>query len=126
MKLKEKFALDDRTRGVIFRVKCRQVRGVFGATRIAEWPFQVVQLAVENEDQSDEELCLTCYEGLMEQRVENGQTSAVEVELFHGKEIMRVKQCEKAQEIAKLLGETTAETKVLVMELISLYQEEGQ
>jgi len=36
------------------------------------------------------------------------------------------RQMQTAQEIAKLLGETTAETKVLVMELISLYREEGQ
>jgi len=31
-----------------------------------------------------------------------------------------------AQEIARLLGETTAETKVLLTKLISLYKEEGQ
>ena len=35
-------------------------------------------------------------------------------------------QMQTAQEIARLLGETTAETKVLVMKLMSLYQEEGQ
>jgi PAS domain S-box-containing protein len=34
------------------------------------------------------------------------------------------RQMQTAQEIAKLLGETTAETKVLLMKLISLYQEE--
>jgi len=36
------------------------------------------------------------------------------------------RQMQTAQEIARLLGETTAETKVLVMKLVSLYQEEGQ
>ena len=36
------------------------------------------------------------------------------------------RQMQTAQEIARLLGETTAETKVLVMKLMSLYQEEGQ
>lgn len=36
------------------------------------------------------------------------------------------RQMETAQEIARLLGETTAETKVLLMKLISLYQEESQ
>lgn len=36
------------------------------------------------------------------------------------------RQMQTAQEIARLLGETTAETKVLLMKLISLYQEEGQ
>jgi len=36
------------------------------------------------------------------------------------------RQMQTAQEIASLLGETTAETKVLLMKLISLYQEEGQ
>ncbi len=36
------------------------------------------------------------------------------------------RQMHTAQEIARLLGETTAETKVLLMKLISLYQEEGQ
>lgn len=34
------------------------------------------------------------------------------------------RQMQTAQEIAKLLGETTAETKALLMKLISLYQEE--
>ena len=36
------------------------------------------------------------------------------------------RQMETAQEIARLLGETTAETKVLLMKLMSLYQEEGR
>jgi nitrogen-specific signal transduction histidine kinase len=36
------------------------------------------------------------------------------------------RQMRTAQEIAKLLGETTADTKVLLMKLISLYQEEGE
>jgi PAS domain S-box-containing protein len=36
------------------------------------------------------------------------------------------RQMQTAQEIARLLGETTAETKVLLMKLISLYQEEHQ
>ena len=36
------------------------------------------------------------------------------------------RQMETAQEIARLLGETTAETKVLLMKLMSLYQEEGK
>jgi len=36
------------------------------------------------------------------------------------------RQMQTAQEIARLLGETTAETKVLLMKLISLYKEEGQ
>ena len=36
------------------------------------------------------------------------------------------RQMEAAQEIARLLGETTAETKVLLMKLMSLYRGEGQ
>jgi PAS domain S-box-containing protein len=36
------------------------------------------------------------------------------------------RQMQTAQEIARLLGETTAETKVLLKKLMSLYQEEGQ
>ena len=36
------------------------------------------------------------------------------------------RQMQAAQEIANLLGETTAETKVLLMKLMSLYKEEGQ
>ena len=36
------------------------------------------------------------------------------------------RQMQTAQEIARLLGETTAETKVLLMKLMSLYQEENQ
>jgi len=36
------------------------------------------------------------------------------------------RQMQTAQEIAKLLGETTAETKVLLMKLMSLYEKEGQ
>lgn len=36
------------------------------------------------------------------------------------------RQMQTAQEIARLLGETTAETKVLLMRLISLYQKEDQ
>ena len=36
------------------------------------------------------------------------------------------RQMQTAQEIARLLGETTAETKVLLMKLMSLYQEEGK
>jgi len=36
------------------------------------------------------------------------------------------RQMQTAQEIARLLGETTAETKVLLVKLMSLYQEEGQ
>ena len=36
------------------------------------------------------------------------------------------RQMQTAQEIARLLGETTAETKVLLTKLISLYREEGQ
>ena len=36
------------------------------------------------------------------------------------------RQMQTAQEIARLLGETTAETKVLLMKLMSLYQEEGR
>ncbi|UCE99745.1 MAG: PAS domain-containing protein [Planctomycetota bacterium] len=36
------------------------------------------------------------------------------------------RQMQTAQEIASLLGETTAETKVLLMKLMSLYQKEGQ
>jgi PAS domain S-box-containing protein len=36
------------------------------------------------------------------------------------------RQMQTAQEIARLLGETTAETKVLLMKLMSLYREEGR
>jgi len=36
------------------------------------------------------------------------------------------RQMQTAQEIARLLGETTAETKVLLKKLMSLYEEEGQ
>lgn len=36
------------------------------------------------------------------------------------------RQMQTAQEIARLLGETTAETKVLLMKLMSLYQKESQ
>lgn len=36
------------------------------------------------------------------------------------------KQMQTAQEIARLLGETTADTKVLLMKLMSLYQKEEQ
>jgi len=36
------------------------------------------------------------------------------------------RQMQTAQEIARLLGETTAETKVLLMKLMSLYKEEGK
>ena len=36
------------------------------------------------------------------------------------------RQMQAAQEIANLLGETTAETKVLLMKLMSLYKEEGR
>jgi PAS domain S-box-containing protein len=36
------------------------------------------------------------------------------------------RQMQTAQEIARLLGETTAETKVLLMRLMSLYQKEDQ
>jgi PAS domain S-box-containing protein len=36
------------------------------------------------------------------------------------------RQMQTAQEIARLLGETTAETKVLLVKLMSLYQEESQ
>jgi len=36
------------------------------------------------------------------------------------------RQMETAQEIARLLGETTAETKVLLVKLMSLFQEEGE
>ena len=36
------------------------------------------------------------------------------------------RQMQTAQEIARLLGETTAETIVILMKLISLYQKEGQ
>ncbi|MFQ6034338.1 MAG: PAS domain-containing protein [Sedimentisphaerales bacterium] len=36
------------------------------------------------------------------------------------------RQMQTAQEIARLLGETTAETKVLLMKLMSLYEEEGK
>ena len=36
------------------------------------------------------------------------------------------RQMQTAQEIARLLGESTAETKVLLMKLMSLFQEEGE
>ena len=36
------------------------------------------------------------------------------------------RQMQTAQEIARLLGETTAETKVLLMKLMSLYEEESK
>jgi len=36
-----------------------------------------------------------------------------------------VRQMKTAQEIARLLGETTAETKVLLVKLMSLFEEEG-
>jgi PAS domain S-box-containing protein len=45
--------------------------------------------------------------------------------LKRGQEVIS-RQMQTAQEIARLLGETTAETKVLLMKLMSLYQEEGQ
>ncbi len=35
-------------------------------------------------------------------------------------------QMKTAQEIARLLGETTAETKVLLVKLMSLFEEEGK
>jgi PAS domain S-box-containing protein len=44
--------------------------------------------------------------------------------LKHAQEVIS-RQMQTAQEIARLLGETTAETKVLLLKLISLYQEEG-
>jgi PAS domain S-box-containing protein len=44
--------------------------------------------------------------------------------LKHAQEVIS-RQMQTAQEIASLLGETTAETKVLLLKLISLYQEEG-
>jgi len=45
--------------------------------------------------------------------------------LKHAQEVIS-RQMQTAQEIARLLGETTAETKVLLMKLMSLYQEENQ
>jgi len=45
--------------------------------------------------------------------------------LQHAKEVIS-RQMQTAQEIAGLLGETTAETKVLLMKLMSLYQEEDK
>jgi len=45
--------------------------------------------------------------------------------LKHAQEVIS-RQMQTAQEIARLLGETTAETKVLLMKLISLYKEEGE
>jgi len=44
--------------------------------------------------------------------------------LKRGQEVIS-RQMQTAQEIARLLGETTAETKVLLVKLMSLYQEEG-
>lgn len=43
--------------------------------------------------------------------------------LKRGQEVIS-RQMQTAQEIARLLGETTAETKVLLVKLMSLYQEE--
>lgn len=45
--------------------------------------------------------------------------------LKHAQEVIE-RQMQTAQEIARLLGETTAETKVLLRKLISLYREEGE
>jgi PAS domain S-box-containing protein len=45
--------------------------------------------------------------------------------LKHAQEVIE-RQMQTAQEIARLLGETTAETKVLLRRLITLYREEGE
>ncbi len=45
--------------------------------------------------------------------------------LDHAQEVIS-RQMKTAQEIAKLLGETTAETKVLLVKLMSLFEEESQ
>ncbi|MFC1504527.1 PAS domain S-box protein [Spirochaetota bacterium] len=62
-------------------------------------------------DISDEELAHKQYRDLREQTLKRAQ------------EVIS-KQMKTAQEIASLLGETTAETKVLLVKLMSLFKEE--
>jgi len=64
-------------------------------------------------DISDEEEAKKHYRDLRAQTLERAQ------------EVIS-RQMKTAQEIARLLGETTAETKVLLVKLMSLFEEEGR
>jgi PAS domain S-box-containing protein len=63
-------------------------------------------------DTTEEEKARTQYRLLREQTLNRAQ------------EVIR-REMETAQEIARLLGETTAETKVLLVKLMSLFRQEG-
>jgi PAS domain S-box-containing protein len=86
-----------------------------------EVSFRVTLFPIEGEDMycgifvdiSDEETARRAYNEVREQTLQRAQ------------EVIS-RQMQTAQEIARLLGETTAETKVLLVKLMSLFQEDSR
>jgi len=74
---------------------------------------------------SDEEIIVGIYTDVTEEVARRQQLQTAKQETLGKARQVIDKQMRVAQEIAGLLGETTAETKVLLTRLIKLYDEEG-
>lgn len=75
---------------------------------------------------ADEEIIIGLYVDVSEEVIRQQKQLSVKHETLQKTHQVIEKQMRVAQEIAGLLGETTAETKVLLTRLIRLYDEEGK
>jgi len=83
--------------------------------------FRVGIFPIEGED-----LCCGIFIDISEEEKARKDFLDLKAQMLkRGQEVIS-RQMQTVQEIARLLGETTAETKVLLVKLMSLYQEEGQ
>jgi len=83
--------------------------------------FRVGIFAIEGQD-----LCCGIFIDISEEEKARKDFLELRAQTLQRAQEVISRQMQTAQEIARLLGETTAETKVLLMKLISLYQEEDQ
>ncbi len=73
-----------------------------------------------------EEMLIGLYIDVTDDVARRGQLQRAKQETLGKARLVIEKQMRVAQEIAGLLGETTAETKVLLTRLINLYDEQGE
>ena len=86
-----------------------------------EVSFRVGMFPIEGED-----LYCGIFIDISDEERAREQIRALRAQTLERAQEVISRQMETAQEIARLLGETTAETKVLLVKLMGLFQEEGR
>lgn len=104
-------------------VRVQRTNRPYGRHEVSYGPVTVREMIVPVHD---EELIIGIYVNVTDEVLQQQKQLTVKYETLQKAQQVIEKQMRVAQEIAGLLGETTAETKVLLTRLIRLYDEEGK